>query len=166
MKRLINYQLLIPVCLSVVVLLNACSSAKEISTATPEEITHAINNDHWKFSADYVTPAYGRSRNLTSEYFVTSNNGKLVVALPYFGQLNSPAGAMTGNPLDFESTSFNLSKETRKDGGWVVTIKSPNPEVQSMVFTFFDNGSAQLSITMSNRSAISYSGKIKPMAAS
>ena len=164
MKRIIISRfLIIPVFLSAIIVFNACSSAKEITTATPEQITRAINSDHWRFSADFVNPTYGRSRNLTSEYFVTANNGKLAVALPYFGKLNSPAGAMNGNPLDFESTSFNLSKETRNDGGWVITIKSPNPEVQSMVFTFFDNGSAQLNITMSNRSAISYSGTVAPV---
>ena len=163
MKRIINYQLLIPVCLSAIVFFSACSSGKQIVAATPEEITDAINNDHWKFSADYATPSYGRSRNLTSEYFVSISNGKLTTALPYFGKLNSAAGAMTGNPLDFTSASFDLSKETRKDGGWLVTIKRPDPEVESMIFTFYDNGTAQLNISMTNRSAIGYSGKVMPV---
>ena len=163
MKRIINYRLLIiPVFLSAIILFNACSSAKEITAATPEEITQAINNDHWKFSATYVTPNYGRSRNITSEYFVSTNNNNLVVALPYFGKLNSPAGALNGNPLDFTSTSFNLTKETKSNGGWTVTFKNPDPEVQSMVFTFFDNGSAQLIITMTNRTGISYTGRVAP----
>lgn len=162
MKRAINYQLLIPVCLSIVVLFNACSSAKEVTTATSEEITQAINNDHWKFSANYVTPNYGRSRNLTSEYLVTLSNGKLTTGLPYFGKLNSPAGAFNGNPLDFESTSFNLTKST-KGGAWLITIKNPNLEVESMIFTFYDNGTAQLNVTMTNRTGINYSGKIMPI---
>ena len=165
MKRIINYQLsIISACLSITILFNACSSAKEItSIATPEEITQAINNDHWKFSATHVTPSYGSSRDLTSEYFVSTNNNNLVVALPYFGKLNSPAGALNGNPLDFTSTSFNLSKEIKGNGGMTVTIKNPDPEVQSMVFTFFDNGSAQLIITMTNRTGISYSGRVAPV---
>ena len=163
MKRIINLQLLIiPICLTAIVLFNGCSSAKEITKATPEEITHAVNNGQWKFTADHVSPAYGSSKNLTSDYFVNANNNKLVVALPYYGRLNSASGAMNGNPLDFESTSFNLTKENRRDGGWLVTIKDPNPEVQSMIFTFYDNGNAQLNITMTNRSAISYSGKVMP----
>jgi hypothetical protein len=166
MKQTINHRLFVLAsCLSIIILFNACSSAKEIiSVATPEEITQAINNDHWKFSPNYVTPSYGSSRNLTSEYFVTTNNNKLVVALPYFGKLNSPAGAMNGNPLDFTSTNFNLTKETNSKGGWTVTIKNPDTEVQSMVFTFYDNGSAQLMITMTNRTGISYSGSVAPTA--
>ena len=165
MKRIINYQLLIPVCLSLVILINACSSAKEITTATSEEITQAINNDHWKFSANYATPNYGRSRNLTSEYLVTLSNGKLSTGLPYYGKLNSAAGALNGNPMDFESTSFNLSKDT-KGGSWLITIKNPNPEVESMIFTFYDNGTAQLNVSMTNRTGISYSGNVSPLAGS
>ena len=163
MKRIINLQLIIPVCLSAIVLFNACSSAREATRATPQEITQAVNDNSWKFFADNVMPTYGRTRNLTSEYFVSLTNNKLVVALPYYGRLNSPAGALQGNPLDFESTSFNLSKETRGDGGWIVNIKTPDPEVQVMTFTLFDNGTAQLNITMTNRSGISYNGRVAPV---
>lgn len=164
MKRILNNNIFIlSVSFAVLVLLNACSSGREITRATPQEITQAINNDQWKFVATYVSPSYGNSRNLTSEYFVSTANNKLVVALPYYGKLNSPAGALGGNPLDFASTSFNISKETRSGGGWLVTIKDPDPEVQSMSFTFFDNGSAQLSIIMTNRTGISYTGRVAPI---
>ena len=164
MKRIVNNKLLIlSACFSAIILLNACSSAREITTATPAEITQAINNNHWKFSATFVTPSYGSSKNLTSEYFVNVSDNKLVVALPYYGKLNSASGALDGNPLDFTSAGFTLSKENRSEGGWRVTVKDPDPEVQSMVFTFFDNGSAQLSITMTNRTGISYTGRVAPI---
>lgn len=163
MKRIINNQLIaIPVFFSAIIAVNACSSGREVTTATPQEIRQSIDNDQWKFLASYVTPTYGNSRSLTSEYFVSIINNKLNVALPYYGKLNSPSGAMQGNPLDFQSTSFDLTKETRSDG-WIVTIKNPDPEVQAMVFTFFDNGSAQLNITMTNRTGIGYSGTLAPV---
>lgn len=161
MKQIINYKISIPFCFSIVVLFNACSSPKQMTNASPEEITRAINNDNWKFSANYATPNYGRSRNLTSEYIVTLANGKLTTGLPYYGKLNSAAGAMNGNPLDFVSTNFNLTKDT-KNGGWTVTIKNPNTEVESMIFTFYDNGTAQLIVSMTNRTGISYSGRVMP----
>lgn len=131
--------------------------------ATPQEIKAAIDNKRWKFLADYVTPTYGNSRNLTSEYFVSTSNNKLIVALPYYGKLNSPAGALEGNPLDFESISFDITKEQRNTDAWVITIKDPDREVQTMVFTFFDNGSANLDITMTNRTAISFNGRMAPL---
>lgn len=158
-----NKMFILPLCIATVIILNACSSGREMTTATPQEITQAINNEHWKFVATYVMPSYGSSRSLTSEYSVSTATNKLVVALPYFGKLNSSAGALEGNPLDFVSTGFTMSKEIGSDGGWLVTIKNPDPEVQSMVFTFFDNGSAQLSIIMTNRTGISYTGRVVPM---
>jgi hypothetical protein len=165
MKQLINKHLArVSVYLLLSIFFVACSSGKQISSSSPAEITQAINNNQWTFSADYTMPAYGRPRNLTGGYFVTCRKDQLTVALPYYGKLNSPAGAMSGNPLDFQSTNIILNAETRKDGGWLVNIKPNNPEVQSMAFTFFDNGSAQLNVVMTNRSGINFSGKVAPVA--
>ena len=133
------------------------------SSVTQDEIAQAINNDRWDFTADYAYPSYGKSRNITGVYYVQCRKDTLIVALPYYGKLNSAAGASNENPLDFKSTDFKLTKEVRKKGGWLVTIKQPNSEVQSISFTFFDNGSAQANFTMTNRSAIDFSGKIAPV---
>jgi len=143
----------------------ACSSEKKINSSfSQDEITQAINNDRWTFTATYAMPSYGRSRSLNNEYSVTCRNkDTLLVALPYYGKLNSPAGAFSGNPLDFKSNNFTLAKEQKKPGEWLVTIKPENSEAQSMSFTFFDNGTAQLNIIMTNRSGISFSGKVAPL---
>jgi hypothetical protein len=166
MKHIINKQLIGLVGL---ILLSTffitCSSEKQIdSSFSQEEITQAINNDRWIFTADYATPSYGSSRSLTSGYnVICRSKDTLDVALPYYGRLNSPAGAFSGNPLDFKSNNFTLAKEQKKAGEWLVTIKSVNSEVQSMNFTFFDNGTAQLNIIMTNRSGINFSGKVGPV---
>ena len=140
-----------------------CPFSKQVTAqATQSEIEQAINNDRWDFTADYAYPSYGKSRNITGVYYVQCRKDTLIVALPYYGKLNSPAGASNENPLDFKSTDFKLTKEVRKKGGWLVTIKSPNSEVQSMSFTFFDNGSARVNLIMTNRSGIDFSGKVAP----
>ena len=145
------------------ILFITCSSEKQIdSSFTQDEITRAINNSRWTFSANSASPSYGSYRNLTGGYFVKCQNDTLIVALPYYGKLNSAAGALEGNPLDFKSTNFTLSKQDKKPGEWMVTINRPDQEVQSMTFTFFDNGSAQLNVTMTNRTSISFSGNVTP----
>ena len=135
---------------------------QQSSSFIQDEIAQAINNDRWDFTADYAYPSYGKSRNITGVYYVQCRKDTLVVALPYYGKLNSSAGANNENPLDFKSTDFKLTKEVRKKGGWLVTIKSPNSEVQSISFTFFDNGTARVYFTMTNRSGIDFSGKVAP----
>ena len=69
---------------------------------------------------------------------------------------------MSGNPLDFRSTNFKIEKQEKKAGEWIVTISRPDAEVQSMLFTFFDNGTAQANIVMTNRTGINFSGKVAP----
>ena len=109
----------------------ACSSSKQITApATQEEITQAINNDRWDFSADYAMPTSGRSRNITGSYYVQCRKDTLIFALPYYGNVNSPIGMNSGNPLDFKTTDFTLTKEDKKGGGWLVTVKPSNSEVQ------------------------------------
>jgi len=135
---------------------------QQSSSFIQDEIAQAINNDRWDFTADYAYPSYGKSRNITGVYYVQCRKDTLVVALPYYGKLNSSAGANNENPLDFKSTDFKLTKEVRKKGGWLVTINKPNSEVQSMSFTFFDNGTARVYFTITNRSGIDFSGKVAP----
>jgi len=164
MKQIKNKQLiLLTGCFLMLVFFTASSFIRQVhSSVTQDEIAQAINNDRWDFTADYAYPSYGKSRNITGVYYVQCRKDTLIVALPYYGKLNSPAGASNENPLDFKSTDFKLTKEVRKKGGWLVTIKSPNSEVQSMSFTFFDNGSARVNLIMTNRSGIDFSGKVAP----
>ena len=164
MKRIKNKRLsLLTGCFLMLVLFTASSFVMQVpSPSAQDELAQSINNDRWDFTADYAYPTSGRSRNITGLYFVHCRKDTLIVALPYYGKLNSSAGASNDNPLDFKSTDFKLSKEVRKKGGWLVTIKNPNPEVQSMSFTFFDNGTARVYLTMTNRSGIEFSGKLVP----
>ena len=135
---------------------------QETSLFIQDEIAQAVNNDRWDFTAEYAQPMSGQRRYITGSYYVYCRKDTLIVALPYYGKLNSAAGASNENPLDFKSTDFKLTKEVRKKGGWLVTIKKPNSEVQSMSFTFFDNGTARVNFIMSNRSGIDFSGKVAP----
>jgi len=164
MKQIKNKQLiLLTGCFLMLVFFTASSFVRQASSRfIQDEIAQAINNDRWDFTAEYAQPLSGQKRYLTGSYYVQFRKDTLIVALPYYGRLNSAAGANNQDPLDFKSTDFKITKEKRKKGGWLVTIKPSNSEVQSMNFTFFDNGSAQANFTMTNRSAIDFSGKIAP----
>lgn len=147
------------------ILLAGCGSAKE--TATPgvfnnPALQQAITANEWLYTANDVQPQSGRSRIVNGTYTVQASGQKMVVYLPYIGRSFSGAGAYSNqNPLGFETTNFEIIKTQNKKGAWLVTIK-PNDykEVQSMIFTFYDNGSARLHVTLTNRSAISYNGRL------
>jgi hypothetical protein len=162
MKLIKNKHLiLLTGCFLILVFFIASSFVRQPSSSfIQDEIAQAINNDRWDFTAEYAQPISGQRRYITGSYYVYCRKDTLIVALPYYGRVTSGAGANNQDPLDFKSTDFKITKEKRKKGGWLVTIKPSNSEVQSMNFTFFDNGTAQANFTMTNRSAIDFSGKI------
>ena len=161
MKRIANSFYSLSLVLILTVAAAFSFQKKTISAFSQEDIRQAIMNDRWDFAADYVMPSTGRSKSITGEgYFVKCRKDSLQVSLPYFGRVTSPAGAMTENPLDFKSTNSKIEKEEKKKGKWYVTVKPENTEARTMTFTFFDNGTAQLSIVMQNRSPISFNGKV------
>ena len=165
MKQIKNKQLiLLTSCFLMLVFFTSSSFVRQVpSSAAQDELAQAINNDRWDFTAEYAQPVSGQRRYITGSYFVQCRKDTLIVSLPYYGRLNSSAGATNENPLDFKSTEFNVTKEKRKKGGWIVTIKKPNSEVQSLSLTFFDNGNAQANFIMTNRSGIDFSGKVAPV---
>jgi hypothetical protein len=151
------------VCICVIILTMAgCSNTKQAATSSSTtDISQGIDSGLWVFTAEYVLPQGGRSRTTNGVYNVTSNAGKLQVALPYFGTAYAGIAYGSGSPLDFTSTDFTRNTRKIKEGKWQVDIK-PNDyrEVQSMTFTFFDNGSADLNIILTNRSSIGFRGSI------
>lgn len=146
-------------------LLSACSGGKPIAgNSTPAETANAIQGDRWTFNAQNANPQSGRSRFLTSQEFVQFSKDTLYSALPYFGRAFSGADIMTTQSvLGFKSTDFSFTKEQNNKGGWIITIKPRDYQpVQSYIFTLYDNGSAQLNVTLTNRSPISFTGTVVP----
>ena len=148
--------------LVVALLLNACGSTKNIPANTAI-ITQAIDSSKWKFTVNDVMPQYGTSRPANGNYDVVLSNNKLTVYLPYFGRAFSGADILSGTgPLNFTSVDFTTDKLQNKKGQWTITIKTNDyREVQTMSFSFYSNGRANLSIIMSNRSPISYTGTVE-----
>jgi hypothetical protein len=143
----------------------ACTSGKQLTaTASAEEITQAISRDCWTFTVNTVMPQSGQTRTANGIYDVQCNKDTVLVYLPYFGRSYSSSVAMNSKgPLDFQTSSFSYLKEQNKKGGWNITIKpKDNSEVQSLSFSLYENGSAQLNVLLTNRSPISYSGSVRP----
>jgi Domain of unknown function (DUF4251) len=116
----------------------------------------------WIFTPTNVMPQYGAQRQADGNFSVNYSNNKLVVYLPYFGRAYSGADVFSRTgPLDFTSNKFTITKRETKKGHISITIKPQDyNEVQSMNFMFYSNGGANLSVTMTNRTAISFSGTV------
>ena len=163
MKKLFNYLLTGIAFISII--LTGCSGSKQAAApdVSKEAITASINKGEWVFTANYVMPQSGRSRSTNGLYTVTYSASKFVVYLPYFGKAYSASIGSSQGPLDFTTSDFDLSKEQKKEGQWSFVLKPKDyKEVQSMNFTVYDNGSADLNVTLTNRSPISFRGNFAP----
>jgi len=144
----------------------ACNTSHQTAApATANAVSKAIDSGKWVFAPNQVIPQYGSSRYADGSYSVTFSNNKLVVHLPYFGKAYSGANTFSSNgPLDFTSSNFVMDQLKDPKGKWSIALKPKDyNEVQTMNFTFYSNGTANLSVTMNNRSPISFSGGVEPL---
>jgi Domain of unknown function (DUF4251) len=163
MKQLFYY-LFIPV-LFTGIIISGCSGSKQTAASnfSREAIADAINNNEWVFTANFMMPQSGRSRATNGLYTVTCSGNKFAVGLPYFGRAYTAQLGSSKGPLDFNTADFDVTKEEKKEGQWLLVLKPKDyKEVQTMNFTLYDNGSASLDVTFTNRSPISFSGNIAP----
>lgn len=142
----------------------SCSSNKNLTVATPDQIKEAILADRWVFVAQTAIPQGGRSRMLDSRYEVRASRDTVTCYLPYFGQSFSGAGIMSNsNPMDFRSTKCTFDREEMKKGGYRVRMRPTDVSaVQMMTFDLYDNGNASLMVSLTGSSSISYNGFVQP----
>ena len=144
--------------------LSCSSSAPAAGGQTTTSIATAIDSSDWTFIVDQVRAQEGMSRQPNGTYSVIYKPKKLNVYLPYFGRAYSGAEVFQGkSALDFVSTDFVVQTASKEAGQWRLVFK-PNDQrqVQSMSFTVFSNGTASLDVIMTNRSPMSFSGRISP----
>lgn len=126
-----------------------------------ETIGSMLEKKQYTFKAQSVTPMSGRFRQLTSEYDLQVSPDKVVSFLPYFGRaFNAVPGASNGG-LQFTATNFTHTVQQGKKGKWIITLKFKDAaDVNQMMLTAYDNGTASLQVTSNNRDPISFNGYI------
>ena len=127
------------------------------------QITNMLDSQHYVFYAQSVLPASGRQRYLTSEYTLSVSKDTIICELPYFGRAYSAPIGNTDGGIRFTSVKFTYTKTAEKKGSWRITIKPTDyQDVQQLVLTVYDNGTAYLSVNSNNRQAISFNGSVRP----
>ena len=145
-----------------IVAITSCNSTNRVTDADTGYNIKQANDSSWIFTPIDVMPQYGAPRHADGNFSVNYSPKKLVVYLPYFGRAYSGADVFSRTgPLDFTSNKFTMTKREGKKGHVSITIKPTDyNEVQSMNFTFYSNGSANLTVTLTNRTGISFTGTV------
>ncbi|NII25406.1 DUF4251 domain-containing protein [Pseudoflavitalea sp. X16] len=124
------------------------------------EVKAMVEAQRYIFKPQTANPMRGRTMQLTSEYTVKVSKDTIVSDLPYFGRaFTAPIDPSKGG-IQFNSTNFDYKLETIKKR-WQVTIKPTDAgDVQQFFLTIFNNGSATLQVTSTNRTPISFNGYV------
>ena len=148
--------------LLITLVIGACNTTSQIVTQEKRTKTYNMAGADWIFTPNTANPQSGSTRQISSGYNVKLTGTKLMVYLPYYGQASIGADLFSGrSPLDFTSTDF-ISDVQAKKSARIITIKPRDySEVQSMEFTFYDNGTAYLRVIMLHRSSISFTGNVE-----
>ncbi len=137
------------------------SHPQPITLSFHPAITDSIE---WTFTPFQVNPQYGSSRQITpADYSLNFSSAKIEAYLPYYGRAYGGADVFAErSPLYFSSTDFTLQTNDGKKGSKEVSVKFKDQrEISNMYFTIFPNGSATLNVNMTNRSPISFIGKVE-----
>lgn len=123
-------------------------------------IKQAVASQHYIFKARTVMPMQGRTRQLTTDYDIRVTTDSVVAFLPYFGRAYSAPIDPTKGGIQFTSTDFKYQL-TQSGDGWDIRIDPEDVrDVQYMRLRIFDNGTATLNVTSTNRQPISFNGDI------
>lgn len=108
-----------------------------------------------------MTPMKGRSRALTSSYYLAVRNDSIFSCLPYVGEAYSvPYGG--GKGLVFDAPIEHYEAEPGKKGRMEIQIKIRNEEDSYLYrLTVQPNGSVSVNVQPTRRQPISFSGRME-----
>lgn len=127
------------------------------------EIRKKVENGDFTFNATYAYPTGFRSMYLSPYYDVKVKPDTVVAYLPYYGRAYSAPMDPTEGGIKFTSTDFDYNvKPGKKSGNWLVDIRF-NDTKREILFFFdiWENGTARLNVTDTNRQSISFNGNIE-----
>jgi hypothetical protein len=125
-------------------------------------IQKQIENKDFTFVAKWANPMRTAPRQLTDYYELKINSDSIITFLPYFGRAYTAPLDPTNISINLSSTILEYTVTKRKKHEWDIVIKPNNQtDVESFLLSVFDNGSAYLSVTSTNREPISFNGNIE-----
>jgi Domain of unknown function (DUF4251) len=127
-------------------------------------IKKAVETRHFTFTAESATPMGGSMRQLYTSYDLTIKGDTVKAYLPYFGRAYTAPYDPSEGGIQFTEVNPAYLITNRKNGGWDISIKTKSTQgVTQLALTAFENGSASLMVTNTNRQPISFEGHIAPV---
>jgi hypothetical protein len=125
-------------------------------------IQKQIENKDLTFVAKWVNPVHSTMRQLMEYYDLKITGDSVITYLPYFGRAYTAPLDPTNISVNLSSVIIEYTVTKRKKHEWDIMIKPKDrTDIQSFLLSVFDNGSAYLNVTSTNREPISYNGNLE-----
>lgn len=122
----------------------------------------SLDNKQFSFTPSTMMPLSGKSRQVTSGgYLLQLKRDTLTAYLPYMGKAyNAPINSSEAG-INFTSTDFTYTVSEGKKNSYKVVIATKDRTYNStFTLTVYDNGSAYLHASSSDKQSISYNGSV------
>jgi hypothetical protein len=125
-----------------------------------------VNERQFTFVPQSATPLGGRYIVLNYDFSFKINGDSIVSYLPYYGRAFVAQYNPTEGPLTFTSTDFNynINKSDGKKQELVIETKDRTYN-NKFFFTIFNDGTASLQVTSTDRQPIIYQGRVSGLQA-
>ncbi|MFD2518615.1 DUF4251 domain-containing protein [Salinimicrobium flavum] len=145
-----------------------CAGGKEIESAEElqkyEDLREKIISREFEIESDWAMPQSGNRVNLLGNAnFIRFKGDSVNLFLPYFGVRHYGGGFGTEGGITYEGLAEDLRIEENKRRSRIELRFKGESGSEDLTFyiTLFPNGNANTSVTSSQRSSISYQGKLR-----
>jgi len=137
------------------------SAAEQKKQDQYNQLKNQIDSRKFRFHALSATSMKGRTRQLTSDYFLKLNIDSLSVDLPYYGRSFTANYPPTDLSIEFKTIQFSYKSDTLKKGGWDITIVPKNESNANKInLSITTSGYCTVRVSSNSREPISYYGTI------
>lgn len=125
------------------------------------EIAKLIQEQNFRFLAQFAYPMGGGSIHLTSEYTLDLENNKVTSWLPFYGRAYHVeyGGRDGGIKFSEEARAIELTRGKRGVQSFIMEVKAPK-DIYRLNLSITPAGFATLDVSSNNRQSIRFSGII------
>lgn len=141
-----------------------CTTSRNTAGAAnnTDDIGKLLEQKSFEFIPQTVLPTGGRSRQVTSEFFLRVRRDTIQSYLPYFGRSFSGVTDPSRGGMDFTTNNFGYQVSQGKKDATIITIEPRSgTDVRQLTLEIFPNGNASVRAQSNNRTAIAYNGFIR-----
>jgi hypothetical protein len=130
--------------------------------STKNKMKAVIDSKHYIFEPTNMTPSRGGVKQLTPGYFFGVSGDTVKVYLPYIGRAYSAPVNTSDAGFDFTTTDFTYAVTAGKKNSYNISVKTKDKVYNTdFTLTVYDNGTAYLRASASDKQPVSYNGDVK-----